>query len=203
MKSLLLLFLIAVSAPVKPEKIAAKQDKVIADTLLTALRKQTATLNRYEFNHRKNILFLVKLTGKTKLKRVREGDWPDDTEYIYSILKDTTGRIILIEQSPYSQSGDWYVEWKHYFDENGNTFAFSRRESVFDDSVKGGMAIEEFLKYYDANFRIINQSFRLTDKDDKTIKRNKNEFNFRNDKYTIYKNVNDCLLAYHVKAENI
>ena len=169
---------------------------------INTLKNKKATLDQYEYKHRKDIIFLVKLTGKKNLKIVKEGDWPDDTEYIYSILRDAAGKIILIEQSPYSQSGDWYVEWKHYFDGKGNTFAFSRRETVFDESVKGGVAVEEFLTYYDVDFKAINRSFTLTDKDDRPIKRNKSDFNFRNDKYKIYKDVNECLLAYHIKLAN-
>ena len=172
------------------------------DTAYILLKQKKKAIDEYEFRHRKDLIFLIKLEGKKDLLKVKEGDWPDNTECVYTILKNATGKIMLIEQSPYSQSGDWYVEWKHYFDANGNTFAFSKRESLFDESVKGGMAIEEFIKYYDVNFKTVNQSFRLTDVNDKTIKRNRNEFNFRNDKYSIYKNVNDCLSVYHIKLEH-
>ena len=70
---------------------------------------------------------------------------------------------------PYSESGDWYIEYRHYFDDNGKTFAFSRLGNIFAD-VKGGLAMEILLKYYDDNFKTINQTYRLTDKDEKNNK---------------------------------
>lgn len=172
------------------------------DTRLVEFKKKKTAIDQYGYKHRKDMLTLVKLSGKETLVRVKNENWPDNTEYIYNILKDESGRVILTEQIPYSESGDWYVEWKHYFDADGKTFAFSKRETLFDESVKGGVAVEEFLTYYDVNFKMINQSFRLTDKDDKNINRNKKEFNFRDDKYNIYKNADDCLSAYHVKPAN-
>jgi hypothetical protein len=169
-----------------------------SNTALATLKKRKVSIDQYEYKHRKEMIVLAKLTGKKELVKIKNENWPDNTEYIYNILKDSTGRIILTEQIPYSESGDWYVEWKHYFDSNGNTFLFSKRETLFDESVKGGVVVEESLKYYDSNFKIIDHSSRLTDKDDKAIKRNMNDFNFRNDKYSIYKNLNDCLKAYDI-----
>lgn len=169
------------------------------DTNLVTLKNKKAAIDQYEYNHRKEMTVFIKLEGKKKLIRAKNENWPDYTEYIYNVLKDESGKIILTEQIPYSQSGDWYVEWKHYFDANGNIFAFSKRETVFDNGVKGGVAVEESLKYYDSNFKVVGQTSRLTDKDEKTLNRNKNEFNFRDDKFNIYRNVNDCLKGYHIE----
>jgi hypothetical protein len=84
----------------------------IDDTYNSLKQKQEAADN-YEFKHRKDLIFLIKLEGKKNLVKVKEGDWPDNTEYIYTILRDPAGKILSIEQSPYSQSGDWYIECKH------------------------------------------------------------------------------------------
>ncbi|MGZ3822843.1 MAG: hypothetical protein ACXVB6_19770, partial [Mucilaginibacter sp.] len=166
---------------------------------LAELKNKKAAIDQYAYKHRKEMAVWVKLTGKKKLIKVNGENWPDGTEYIYNVLKDASGHIMLTEQIPYSESGDWYIECRHYFDDSGKTFAFIKRETVFDESVKGGVAVEELLKYYDVNFTVINQSFRLTDKDDNLLRRDKNEFNFRTDEYAIYKNSIDCLLAYHIK----
>src|ERR1700749_1752576 len=92
-------------------------------TDLVDLKKKKAAIDQYEYQHRKEMVVFIKLEGKKKLIRAKNENWPDDTEYIYNVLKDGSGKIILTEQIPYSQSGDWYVEWKHYFDDTGNTFA--------------------------------------------------------------------------------
>jgi hypothetical protein len=70
------------------------------------------------------------------------------------------------------------------------------------ERVKGGMAVEKYVKYYRVSFIVINQSFRLTDKDDKTIKRKKNDFIFEMISIVSAKNVNDCLSAYQIKPEH-
>jgi hypothetical protein len=64
--------------------------------------------------------------------------------------------------------------------------------------VKGGVVVEELTTYYNKGFKTIESKSRLTDKDDKTISRKRSEFDFRNYKYNIYKNVNECLNAFHI-----
>ena len=185
-----------------PIILFGQQAKTHEDTSLVSLKQRKAKYESYAYNHRKNIIFLVKISGKKDLLRVKEGDWPDDTEFIYTILKDERGKIMLITQSPYSQSGDWYLECKHYFNSNGKTFAFSKRETVFNDSVKGEVAMETFLRFYNDRFEVIEKDYRLTDGDDKLIKRNKNDFDFRDFKEQVYSNVSDCLKAYNIKLFN-
>jgi len=165
---------------------------------LTEIKKKKAEIDHYEFKHRNEIITFVKLEGKSKLIKTKTDDFPDDTEYVYNLLKDDSGHIVLIEQIPHSQSGDWYIEWKHYFDANGKTFCFSNRQSVFNDDVNGGVAVDETVDYYNTEFKQIESKSRLTDKDDKTISRNKGEFDFRDNKYNIYKNANECLKAFHI-----
>ncbi len=187
---------------VLPLIVRGQRELTQEDVERVALEQGASVIDRYEFAHRKNIIFLVKLVGKKNLIKVKEGDWPDNTECIYSILKDTAGDVILIEQSPYSQSGDWYIECKHYFLADGKTFAFRKRETVFDESVKGGVAMETFFRFYDDKFNLTNKTYRITDKDDKLIFRNKNEFDFRDFKETIYRNADDCLRAYNIRLED-
>lgn len=186
MKTLLLLFISLVAY------ISVPADH------LTEIKKKKAEIDQYELKHRNEIITLVKLDGKNKLIKPKTEDLPDDAEYVYNVVKDEAGHIVLIEQIPYSQSGDWYIEWKHYFDANGNTLCFSNRQSIFTDDVKGGVVVEETVNYYDADFKQIESKSRLTDKDDKTISRKKSEFDFRDYKYSMYKNVDECLKAFHI-----
>mgnify|MGYP006951104563 CR=1 FL=1 len=165
---------------------------------LTEIKKKKAEIDQYEFKHRKEMITLLKLEGKNKLIKSKTEDLPDDAEYVYNVLKDGSGHIILIEQIPCSQSGDWYIEWKHYFDTDGNTFCFSNRQSIFNDDVKGGVVVEETVNYYNTEFKQIESKSRLTDKDDKTMSQKKNEFDFRDYKYNIYKNANECMKAFHI-----
>jgi hypothetical protein len=138
--------------------------------------------------------------GKKSLIRVYNEKWPDEIEYTYNIVKDKGGKIIYILQTPFSESGDWDISYKHYFDEDGHVFAFYRVESIFDDNVKGGVIRNTVLKYYNKDFKIVKQNNRLEDTKGALVKANKNNFNFRDYNYTIYKNLAECLKGYNVKA---
>ena len=194
--SLLLISIILLSKP-SPTALGSPSNK---DSVLSRLEKKRATIDKYVYKHQKEIIVLAKVSGKGNLVLVKNENWPDNTEYSYNVLKDSTGRTIMIAEMPYSESGDWYIEYKYYFDSNGKTFAFSKRETVFDDSVNGGIAMEELFKYYDGDYKMLAQIEKLTDKDEKPIKRNKSEFGFPEYKYNIYPNVNSCLVAYYIKV---
>jgi hypothetical protein len=58
--------------------------------------------------------------------------------------------------------------------------------------------VEETVDFFNTEFKQIESKSRLTDKDDKTIPRKKSEFDFRDYKYNIYKNANQCLNAFHI-----
>jgi len=143
---------------------------------------------------------LVQLSGRKALVKVKNDSYPDNTEYIYNVVKDSTGKVIAIEQIPYSESGDWYEEFKHYFDANGKTLAFSKRETVFDDGVKTGVAVEDSFDYYDSSFSLLLHTTRLTDSNSKLLKgRKASEFDFRSDPYHEYKDSKSCIIAYKIK----
>lgn len=176
------------------------QSKAISDaTFLESLQKKKTNTDKFEFKHQKQLLVFVKLSNKAKLVRITGADYPDNTDYIYTIIEDPMRRITAIEQVPYSESGDWYEEFKHYFDLRGNTFAFSIRTTVFDDSVKGGVAMWQLLNYYKPALNLLNHTTFLTDSKDNPLKGRKDtEFDFRHDPYHTYKSVDDCLKAYHI-----
>jgi len=169
------------------------------DSVLIKLKNKKAAVDQYIIKHGKALIVLVKIPGKTNLLWIKNAHWPDEIEYTYNILKGPSGKIIFIAQIPYSESGDWDIEYKHYFDEQGNTYAFNKEESIFGDNVKGGVIREILFNYYDGKFNNINHVNILTDKDYQLIKRNKNMYNFRDFKYNIYKNLNECLIGYNIQ----
>jgi len=167
------------------------------DTTLTKLKSKKAATDKYLKGHGKALIILVKLTGKKTLVPVKNEEWPDDIEYTYNILNDGSGRVILISQIPFSESGDWFITYTHYFDENGKTYAFEKRTNVFDSDVKGGVLYETLTKYYQADFREIGRLYTLKDKAGRSIK-NTGHVNMYYYKYDVFKNVEDCLKNYHI-----
>jgi hypothetical protein len=171
-----------------------------ADSTLVNLKAKKAIIDNYLIKHQNATIVLVKVPGKKNLVRVVGDKWPDEIEYTYNIVKNKAGKVILIAQKPESESGDWDITYKHYFDENGNTFAFDRSEALFIDIVKGGVAGKEVQLYYDPLFKIVSQTSQLVDVNHKPLKAKESEFNFRDDQYSIYKNVKECLAGYGIKV---
>jgi hypothetical protein len=179
-----------------PVKLASQKDSIILK-----LKNKKAAVDQYLLKHDKALVVFVKIPGKKNLIRIENENWPDEIEYTYNILKNSSGKIIFVAQIPYSESGDWDIAYRHYFDEQGNTYAFNKVESIFGD-VKGGVIREILLTYYDEKFKNISQVNSFTDKDYRTIKINKNKFDFHDYDYNIYKNLSDCLASYNIKIAN-
>lgn len=174
---------------------------VQTDSLLTKLKDKKVAVDK-SLKRGAALFVFVKIPGKKTLIKIKNDHWPDEVEYTYNILKNASGKIIFIAQIPYSESGDWDIEYKHYFDEQGKTYAFNKEESIFGDNSDGGVIRDILVNYYDENFTILRHVNYLTDKNYEVIKRNRNNYDFRDYKYTIYKNANDCLMGYNIKLPN-
>jgi hypothetical protein len=172
----------------------------LTDPALINLEKKKAYTDSYIKQHGNELIVLVKIPGKKALVRVKGDHWPDEIEYTYNILKDHSGKIIFIAQTPYSESGDSNIEYRHYFDEQGKAYAFSSEESIFNGNIKGGVIRKMLLKYFDADSKAISETNTLMDKDNKQIKKDPKHFDFSDDAYIIYKNLSDCLIGYKIQS---
>ena len=198
MKTLLLVSLFITIGTSPPRVHSPKIIAQNVDTTLVALQRKKNAIDEYLSKHQKEIILLAKVPGKKKLIHVLNGKWPDEVEYSYNILKDKSGHIIFIMESPFSESGDWDIEYHHYFDENGKTYAFSREESIFTN-IQGGIIRKLLLKFYDNNFNAINTTEKFMDVKFKTIKIKKEQYDFNDFRYNIYKNLSECLTGYHIE----
>lgn len=169
------------------------------DSILLAQKGKKSRIDKYVNSHGKSVITFVKVPGKNELLRVQNKQWPDEIEYTYNIYRDEPGKIIFIAETPFSESGDWAIVYKHYFDDEGNTFVFIEQQSIFDDEVKGGIVRELLVNYYGDSFKKLKQINKITDADYLPIKRSRGDFDFRDDEYDIYKNLNDCLKGYNIK----
>lgn len=145
----------------------------------------------------KSLLIYAKVSGRKALVAVTH-KWPDGIDYIYNVLRNTSGKVILIAQIPYSESGDWDIEHLSYFDESGRMFAFVDKQSIFTD-YKGGIVRAISTRYFDENLHQLKKADELVDKDFKPVKADKNNFDFQDDQFVIYKNVSQCLKGYGLK----
>ncbi|QHS54629.1 hypothetical protein GWR56_03365 [Mucilaginibacter sp. 14171R-50] len=173
-------------------------DRSKANSLLVLLKSKRAAVDAYVKKHDKKLLLYSKIPGEKIPVRVKNGKWPDEVEYSYNLLKDSLGKIVMIAEIPFSQSGDWYITYTHYFDEDGNTYAFKKETNTFDSEVKDGVIYETLIRYYGASLKLLNKTYSLKDKGGKPIKNN-GHIDVYQYKYNIYKNAAECLKAYNIK----
>jgi hypothetical protein len=134
----------------------------------------------------------VKLSNKADLIPLKDTTLPDETETSFNILRDSLRRIVAITESPYSQSGDWFLTLVHYFDKNGQTFAFERQTNFFNSGCTEGVAYETKTEYYDNDFKLIRRQYKLVD--EKGLALNKDSCTFMYDySYKVFPSVDKLL----------
>lgn len=111
----------------------------------------------------------VEVAGKKVLQRVINKRWPENIQTTFNVLKDSQGRIIYIGEFPTSESGDWNLELRHYFDENGKLIAFTKRLAFFSEECTDNAVVENTVELYDGNFKIIHATKNLTDNEGKSL----------------------------------
>ncbi|QEK50905.1 hypothetical protein FYC62_03890 [Pedobacter aquae] len=117
-----------------------------------------------------SLVLLAKLPGKHKLVRVINDQWPEEVEASYNILKENSQLRYFVEV-PFSESGDWFIAYKSYFDSEGRLFAFQKETNFFNSECTNEAAREISLKYYDGQFQLIDSVYTLTDSNNKPLKR--------------------------------
>ena len=166
LSSYIITIILLFSLPIKSQAQTVKP----TDNVAILLKKRTDSISNYILKHNNQLIVFAKIHSKKDPVRVVNDKWPDDVDYSYNILKDSTGRVIFIAEMPYSESGDWYIEYRHYFDNSGNTIAFERITNVFDSDVKGGVIYETLINYYLPGLKLKDKIYTLKRKDGKNIK---------------------------------
>lgn len=109
------------------------------------------------------LIVLVRVKGQKDLQKVLNKNWPENIETTFNILKNQKGQVIYIGESPTSESGDWNLELKHYFADNGQLIAFEKRLSYFNEECTEGAVVENIIELYDNSFNLIKTSKKITD----------------------------------------
>lgn len=89
--------------------------------------------------------------------------WSKYTTTSLLLVKNSQNRILAIDETPVSESGDWYNTYTHYFDENGNTIAFKRYSGFFNGCP--GLAKETSFYYFDHDGILVRKDYQLVDRD--------------------------------------
>jgi len=162
------------------------------------LQYQKVFIDTLFIRNRNNIEVLVKLSNKADLIPLKDMTLPDETETSFNILRDSLRRIVAIAESPYSQSGDWFLTLIHYFDKNGQTFAFERQTNFFNSGCTEEVAYETKTEYYDNDFKLIRREYKLVD--EKGLDLNKDSCTFMYDySYKVFPSVDKLLQVSKIK----
>lgn len=111
----------------------------------------------------------TKVPGQDEPLPVRDRDYPKQLEAIYQVCQDSLGRIIYLAESPFSESGDWDIVYRSYYDARGRIFAFERTAGFFNSSCTSGALYETMIKYFDPQGQVLATEQSYQDGDGKVI----------------------------------
>lgn len=173
----------SMSVDTRNTELTTAIDPIRNKKLIDSLAKDTNSLIVY-----------AKVPNSLKLVVVKNGKFPDAVETSYNLLKDEDGKVIYIFESPYSESGDWDIAYRSYFNKDGQLFAFERKAGFFNSECTDGAAHETLIKYYTKDFSVADSIYSLTDDNKKPLEKSKCIFNY-NYPYKVYPTVNTYLKA--------
>ena len=87
--------------------------------------------------------------------------WPPKTTSSYAVFTDSLHRVRVVVETPTSCSGDWTISYTHYFDDAGQTIAFTRYSGFFN-GCDFGLARESTTYGY-AHGSLVFKDYLLTD----------------------------------------
>src|SRR5690606_31196638 len=98
------------------------------------------------------------------------------------------GRFRYFVEIPFSDSGDWFIAYKSYYNIEGRLIAFQKETNFFNNECTDEVAHEVSLKYYNSQFELIDSVYTLTDSDKNPLKRSSCFFPY-NYPFKIYRTV--------------
>ncbi|NHN26001.1 hypothetical protein FIA58_009975 [Flavobacterium jejuense] len=122
------------------------------------------------------LLVLAKLIDKNEIVQIKNGNFPENVEVTFNILKDSLGQIISASEFPFSESGDWNITLTHYFDKDGKTFAFERQTNFFNSICTDGVAYETKTEFYNSDFQLIDKMYKLVDQNNNSLQKDSCQF---------------------------
>ena len=154
------------------------------ETLIKAIDAKVAAIEEFIKNNSNNYRVDEDIKDDSK-------EQPFTTNTFYSELNDS-GRVVMHETIPTSESGDWSATYTHYFDEHGHTIFFKFYSSSFNSGCADVLRITKRY-YFDNKFNLIKKEVTYTDKDDKPIKDTKrcDTYGLQREEPRIYKSHKD------------
>jgi hypothetical protein len=120
-------------------------------------------------SNKNDLIVFAQIKGEKKMQVVKNENWPENIETTFNILKSASGQIIYLGEFPSSESGDWTLELKHFFNDKGETFAFEKRLTFFNEDCGNGVVVEKLTNFFTKDFKLIGTLRQLRDGNDNAI----------------------------------
>lgn len=159
------------------------EDKVIepADSLLESVESILNEVSRVDefFSANLDKVQVMALTRDSEKPVIIENkQWPEGVITSFNILRNSVGQIYYYAVYPLSESGDWFIGYISYFDDQGRTIAFKRIANFFNSECVSGAAKEMSLYTFDQSFNVTSKSYSLIDSDNLDISDKQCWFNY-------------------------
>lgn len=130
---------------------------------LDLLLKQKKEIEDRVAAKKDKLIVLVRIKGEEKTQVVKNENWPENIETTFNVLKNEAGQVIYVAEFPTSESGDWTLELKHFFNDAGETFIFQKRLTYFNDDCGNGVVIDTQTDVFGKGFSYIGTLKQLVD----------------------------------------
>lgn len=166
------LLLVACSSPEKTKSVSSnlavdtkdelKSEKATDSTYLNSLKAERMSLSLMRDQNELMGERWVSVSNKEELILV-DNEEPDSIVITYIMLRDRADNIRLISEFPVNETGDWEIQYDHYFDEEGQTFAFVRKTNFFNSGCSEELVDEQIEEYYGPEFNRLERFYSLRD----------------------------------------
>ena len=162
------------------------------------LQSQKGVIDTFIKKNNVRPVMLAKTTDKPTLLEFDGIEYPPYMEYTYYIYKDASGKIVKIAESPYNENGEWSVYLSHYFNQQGNTFAFERLSTFFSIICSEGIAVQTQTEFYNDNFQLTNKEYKFVDEYGKDLAKDSCQAPV-NVEYTVFKTLNEYMTKKNIR----
>jgi ABC-type phosphate/phosphonate transport system substrate-binding protein len=163
---------------IKEEQINRRSGFLPEPDINERLKNQKSIIDYLKSENKLKLEVFVKEPNKEKLTLVINKKWPEIIENTYQFWKNENDNIVKIIESPFSKNGDWEIEYQHYFDKKGQTFAFERNTSFSNSICAEGIVNEKITEYYNSDFNRTERNYSLIDKNKTELKKENCEINY-------------------------
>jgi hypothetical protein len=169
---------------------------------VATLTKPTPSNPEAYKNDARMIYYGKERKNETPIHMANRNDMPEMIEKVTALLYDEKNEHLLYSvEDNISEFGDYTLQYKHYFDNEGNTIAFERYCGFFHSRCLHNDALHETtIFYYGKNLQLKNKLHTFTTPEGKPIDSARCDFPY-DYPFTVSPNVSSYLASRHISSK--